>query len=186
MYPTKIEANGHYYKLNTDYRIALACLKAVNDKSINELERFYAIEGLLIDEDNIIMQDEKIIQEKMAIYLRCGAKENTPSEEIDMDYFKDEVRIKTSIRQCYHINLNEIPYMHWYEYNELISGLTSESLLNKTRELRNLKLSDIKDPIEREKLRKAQEYVSLEEYKEREYTEQEKRSIEQFYKDIGR
>lgn len=184
MYPTKIEANGHYYKLNTDYRIALACLKAINDKSISDLERFYAIEGLLIDEDNIIMQDEKIIKDKIAIYLRCGAKENTPSEEIDMDYFKDEIRIKTSIRQCYHINLNEIEYLHWWEYNELISGLTSDSLLNKTRELRNYDLNQIKDPKEKERMKKAKEYVSLDSYDE-ESSEEHEAMVEEFYKDIG-
>lgn len=184
MYPTKMEVNGHIYNLNTDYRVALACLMAINDRDITNLERLYAIEGLLIDDD-IFPEDEDILKEKIAFYLRCGNDENVPDDEIDMDYFKDEVRIKTSIRQCYHLNLNEIEYMHWWEYNELISGLTNESILNKTRELRKYDLNQIKDPIEREKMRKAKEYVSLEK-DDRELTKEEEESIKQFYKDIGR
>lgn len=184
MYPTKIEVNEHIYNLNTDYRIALACLKAINDKKITDLERLYAIEGLLIDDD-IYPEDEEILKEKIAIYLRCGNTENVSEDEIDMDYFQDEVRIKTSIRQCYHLNLNEINYLHWWEYNELISGLTNESILSKTRELRKYDLSQIKDPKEKERIRKAQEYVALKE-DERELTKKEEESIKQFYKDIGR
>lgn len=185
MYPTKIEVNEHIYNVNTDYRIALACLKAVNDKELTDLERLYAIEGLLIDDD-IFPEDENILKEKIAFYLRCGNNENVSDDEIDMDYFKDEAIIKTSIRQCYHMNLNDYDYLHWWEYNELISGLTNETILNRVRELRKYDLSQIKDPVEREKMRKAKEHVSLEEYEEQELTEKEKASIEQFYRDIGR
>ena len=185
MYPTKIEVNGHYYDINTDYRTALACLKAINDKTITDLERLYAIEGLLID-DPVPPEDEEILKEKMAIYLRCGSEKNTSDEEIDMDYFKDEAIIKTSIRQCYHLNLNEIDYMHWWEYNELISGLTNESVLSRTRELRTYDLNQIKDPVEREKMRKRKEYVSLDKEEDEELTKEQEESIKQFYKDIGR
>ena len=61
MYPTKMEANGHIYKINTDYRIALACFKAIYDPEINDVERFYAVETLLLGE-NVLEEDEKILQ----------------------------------------------------------------------------------------------------------------------------
>ena len=34
MYPTKMEANGHIYPINTDYRVALACFRALDDDEI--------------------------------------------------------------------------------------------------------------------------------------------------------
>ena len=161
MYPTKMEANGRIYNINTDYRIALACLKAINDDEISDLERFYAVATLLLG-DNVLFEDEPILHEKIALYLRCGAKENTSSNEIDMDYLQDEVNIRTSIRQCYNgLDLNKIDYLHWYEYNELISGLTTDSLLNRIRELRSYDTSNIDDPKQLEKILKAKEYVAL-------------------------
>lgn len=186
MYPTKMEANGHIYEINTDFRIALACFRAMNDAEITDLERFYAIETLLLG-DEVDPDDDAVLSTKMLNYLRCGQEQNMSEDKIDMDYIEDEAKVRTSIRQCYHLDLNKIDYMHWWEYNELISGLTSESLLNKIRELRSFDLNEIKDVKEREKVRKAQEYVALKKNGEKkvELTEKEKDSINYFYQQIG-
>lgn len=180
MYPTKMEANGHIYKINTDYRIALACFKAIYDSEINDVERFYAVETLLLGE-NVLEEDEKILQNKIEKYLRCGKNDNINEDEKDFDYIQDEEITRTSIRQCYHLNLNEIPYMHWYEYNELISGLTNESLLNNIRDLRNYDLSEVTDEKQKQKIIKAQERVAL---KETYIKTKEEKEIDEFWENI--
>lgn len=180
MYPTKMEANGHIYDINTDYRIALACFKAINDIEINDIERFYAIETMLLG-NNVLEEDEQILHDKIAKYLRCGKDENVSEEERDFDYLQDEEATRTSIRQCYHLNLNEIPYMHWYEYNELISGLTSESLLNKIRDLRSYDLSEISDEKRKQKIIEAQQRVAL---KEEHIKTKEEKEIDEFWNKI--
>ena len=180
MYPTKMEANGHIYKINTDYRIALACFKAIYDSEINDVERFYAVETLLLGE-NVLEEDEKILQNKIEKYLRCGKNDNINEDEKDFDYIQDEEITRTSIRQCYHLNLNEIPYMHWYEYNELISGLTNESLLNNIRDLRNYDLSEVTDEKQKQKIIKAQERVAL---KEIYIKTKEEKEIDEFWENI--
>lgn len=185
MYPTKMEANGRIYDINTDFRIALACFRALNDGEITDLERFYAVETLLLGE-NVLEKDEAVLKEKIAIYLRCGEQENTNDNERDMDYLQDEATIRTSIRQCYHLDLNKIDYMHWWEYNELISGLTSESILNKIRELRTYDLTEIKDVKERNKIARAKEHVALKNnYVEFKFTKKEEESINKFYEQVG-
>lgn len=180
MYPTKMEANGHIYKINTDYRIALACFKAIYDSEINDVERFYAVETLLLGE-NVLEEDEKILQNKIEKYLRCGKNDNINEDEKDFDYIQDEEITRTSIRQCYHLNLNEIPYMHWYEYNELISGLTNESLLNNIRDLRSYDLSEVTDEKQKQKIIKAQERVAL---KEIHIKTKEEKEIDEFWENI--
>lgn len=180
MYPTKMEANGHIYKINTDYRIALACFKAIYDSEINDVERFYAVETLLLGE-NVLEEDEKILQNKIEKYLRCGKNDNINEDEKDFDYIQDEEITRTSIRQCYHLNLNEIPYMHWYEYNELISGLTNESLLNNIRDLRNYDLNEVTDEKQKQKIIKAQERVAL---KEIHIKTKEEKEIDEFWENI--
>lgn len=180
MYPTQMEANGHIYDINTDYRIALACFKAINDTEINDIERFYAIETMLLG-NNVLEEDEQILHDKIAKYLRCGKDENVSEEERDFDYLQDEEATRTSIRQSYHINLNEISYIHWYEYNELISGLTSESLLNKIRNLRSYDLSEVTDEKRKQKIIEAQNRVAL---KETHIKTEEEKEIDEFWNKI--
>lgn len=160
IYPTKMEANGHIYPINTDYRHALACFRAINDVEITERERYIAVQTILLGED-VLEEDEPVLQDKIALYLRCGQDENTSSDEIDMDYFQDEVLIKTSIKQVYHgLDITK-ENLHWWEYNELISGLTEECLLNRVRDLRSYDLSDEKDEKRRRKISEAQQRVAL-------------------------
>lgn len=184
MYPTKMEANGHIYKINTDYRVGIACFKALYDSELSELERYYAIEGLLLGTD-VDENDCGILKEKIERYLRCEREENKikSEEERSYDYIQDEALTKTSIRQCYHINLNEIPYMHWYEYNELIEGLTDECVINKIREIRTTDVGKIDDQKQRDKILELQEMYAIK--TEHKKTKEEK-EIDEFWEKIER
>ena len=180
MYPTKIEANGHIYPINTDYRVALACFRAYKDNTITNFEKYIAIQTLLLGFD-VDINDIDILQEKIKIYLRCGKEENDNEDKITYDYIQDETLTKTSIRQCYHINLNEIPYMHWYDYNELISGLTDESIINKYREIRGKDASEIKDEKQRSKLIELQNKIAI---KETHIKTEEEKKLDDFWDNI--
>ena len=181
MYPTKMEANGHIYNINTDYKTALACLRAIDDEEITDLERYLAIETLLLG-TGVDNDDRGILKDKIANYLRCGKEENTPIEEIDFDYLQDEQNVKTSIRQAYSIDLNKVEYLHWWEYNELISGLLPDSLINRIRDTRNLDEKDFKDSKQKERVRKAKEMVAIKKkHKQRKFTEQEQKNMDDFY-----
>lgn len=180
-YPTKMEANGHIYDINTDYRVALACLRAIDDEEISDFIRYLAIETLLLG-TNVDNNDREILKDKIPIYLRCGKEENTPINEIDFDYLQDENDVKTSIRQAYHINLNEIEYMHWWEYNELISGLLPDSLINRIRDTRTLKEEDFKDLKQKQRIRQAKQQVAIKKHhKKRKFTEEEQQNMDAFY-----
>lgn len=180
MYPTKMEANGHIYPINTDYRVALACFRAMYDSEITNLERGYAIQTLLLG-DEVNPLDENIITEKIKLYLRCGKEEDIDIKEVDYDYIQDEEITRTSIRQCYHLNLNELPYLHWYEYNELISGLTNDSVINCIRELRGRDSSEINDEKNRNKLLEAQKRVALKDFHVK--TDEEK-ELDEFWNSV--
>jgi len=181
MYPTKMEANGHIYPINTDYRVALACFRALEDDEITDLERFYAIETLLLGSD-VLEEDEKILKNKITIYLRCGKEENTSEEEIDFDYLQDETNVRTSIRQCYsNLDIGKMEYLHWYEYNDLISGLTSDSLINKIRDIRSYDLSEITDEKQKNKIMAVQSRLAL---KDKHIKTKEEKEIDEFWDSI--
>lgn len=180
IYPTKMEVNGETYNIDTNYKTALSCFKAINDNKLRNLERAIVVVSLLLG-NNVPLEDTQEALDKCATYLRCGRNENPNIDEIDMDYFQDERAIRTSIRQCYHINLNTEENIHWWEYNELIEGLTEETLLSKIREIRNWDLSQEKDYKTREKIRKAKEQVALKK-QESVFTDKEKENIDNFKK----
>ena len=182
MYPTKMEVNGKTYQINTDYQVALQCFKAINDDTINDTERALAVVTLLLGKD-VPIEDITIALEKCAIYLRCGKKENANKDEIDMDYFQDETAIKTSIRQCYHINLNKEQNVHWWEYNELIEGLTEETLLSKIREIRNYNVNEEMDSKTKKKIMEAKEFYALK--KEKKLTKEQEASMNNLNKLLG-
>lgn len=181
-YPTKMEANGNIYEINTDYRVALACLRAINDEEISDLTRYLAIEGLLLG-TNVKHEDREILKDKISIYLRCGKEENTSNDEIDFDYLQDEEAVEMSIRQAYNgLDLSRIEYMHWWEYNKLISGLLPDSLINRIRESRTLDENDYKDSKTKEKIRKIKEANKIKKhYKPRTFTEEEQKNMEAFF-----
>lgn len=183
MYPTKMEVNGKIYNIDTDYRTALSCFEAINDTEIKDIERAIAVVTLLLGKE-VPLDDIKEALSKCAVYLRCGKEENPNLEDIDMDYFQDATAIKTSIRQCYHLDLNKEKNVHWWEYNELIEGLTEETLLSKIREIRTYDLSQETDRKRREQIKKAKDFYALKKT-EVKLTEEQEESMNKLNEIIG-
>ena len=177
MFPEYMEIAGKKYKINTDYRYALACFEAINDGSISDIERAYALVEILL---GCSVPDMQEALKKIAYYLSCG-KEEKSVEEIkkDMDFKQDEKYIYASFMSDYGIDLDTTE-MHWWKYCALISGFTEESVLSRVRALRNLDMSEYKDPKQRAKIKKAKEQVKLKE----EHEEISEEEIE-FLKTLG-
>lgn len=191
-YPEYVEIDGKKYKINTDFRVAIECNRIAEDETIGDLERALAIIYTLFGEEGINTQEhhEKLL--KMAQkYLCCGQElQKINEEEKDMDFIQDYSYIKTSFRSDYGIKLDE-EKMHWWEFFDLINGLSNSELgnccvLNRVRNLRNFDVKDIKDAKEREKILKAKEQVALKK-KERKVvlTDEQQKSVDEFYKNLG-
>lgn len=159
MYPKFIEIKGKKYPIDTDYRTALACFKAIYDNSITDTERTIAIVVLLLGKDFPFDLIPDAI-EKCAIYLRCGKKENQEESEIDMDYFQDRKYIVPSFSSCYQINIDE-EKMHWWKFNDYIESFKEDDVLSRVRAIRSADAYEIKDLKERDKLLKAKKEVAL-------------------------
>lgn len=180
MYPTKMEANGHIYPINTDYRVALACFKALNDDDITDLERFYAIETLLLGSD-VLEEDEMILKDKIITYLKCGRDDEISNSEVDFDYLIDENRVKISIRQAYNnLDVEKIDYLHWYEYNELIEGLTEDSLIDRVRQFRTLDIREISDKKKQQKVIEIKNRLSIK--RKEKMTKEQEEAQEEFFR----
>lgn len=174
MYPEFVEIDGVEYKINTDYRVALACFKAIEDEDINDITRAYAVITLLYGQEDKetgeILNVPENTKEALRLaekFLKCGdEKTSVEQHKKDMDFEYDRPYIVASFMSDYGIDLEKTD-MHWWKYCELISGLTEQSILSKIRDLRNTDLNDYKDAKMRAKLQKAMKNVELPQKKEK-------------------
>lgn len=188
-YPKYAQIEDRMYEINTDFKVAIKCNEIAEDTSISDTERALAIIYLLFGEKGLRSNDKEQLLEKAKYYLSCGQEIEKTNEEPDMDYIEDYSYIKTSFRSDYGIKLDE-ENIHWWEFNELMNGLSNSELgdccvLNRIRNLRNLDLKEISDKKERDKLAKAKEQVALKRNKkENHLTKEQEESMKELDKII--
>lgn len=191
-YPKVAKIDGKVYSINTDFRVAIECNRIAEDESINDLERALAIIYTLFGEEGINTPEhyEKLL-EMAKKYLLCGKEyDDETNEKPDMDFIQDMDYIEASFMSDYHIDLTETK-MHWWKFYNLMNGLSNSELgnccvLNRIRNLRNYDVSEIKDVRERDKIIKAKNQVALKKQeKEVKLTEEQQKSVDEFYKALG-
>lgn len=188
-YPKYVEVNGRKYNINTDFRVAIRCNQIATDENIGDVERALGVICTLFGEDSINYQDDYEPLLKLAKkYLSCGKElDNASDGEVDMDYIQDMDYIEASFMSDYGIDLSTTD-MHWYKFSNLINGLSNSEfgnccVLNRIRNIRNFNLNDINDPKERDKILKMKNQFALK--KTKKITEEQKESVDEFYKALG-
>ena len=191
-YPEFAEIDGKKYKINTDYRVAIKC-NDISMQNISIQEKTMAIIYLLFGDE--ALEDTKHYEqfiEKAFYFLNCGNTEQTEEskDEPDMDFIQDFPYIEASFMSDYKISL-ENANMHWWKFYYLLCGLSQSEMgnscvLNRIRDLRNRDLSKIDDPVERNKIQKAQEHFALKRNKkQKRFSEEEIKAMEEYHKLIG-
>ena len=100
-----------------------------------------------------------------------------------MDFIQDEKYIKASFMSDYNIDLSKIS-LHWWDFFNLLNGLTEKCILNRVRFIRNYDISQIKDSKEKRKWQEKKELVALDKPK-KELSKEEKENVEMFLKLAG-
>lgn len=191
-YPEYVEVEGKRYKINTNFKIAIECNKIAMDTSIRDYERALAIIYKLFGEEGLNDFDNhgKLL-ELAQKYLACGKELKSNNGKPDMDYEQDYGLIWASFLSDYNgLDIDKVD-LHWWKFQELINGLSNNELgncciLNKIRNIRNKKLSEIKDPKEKDMYRKLQkEYALKNNGNTKVATEEQKKSAMAFLKAVG-
>lgn len=162
-YPKFAQIKNKKYEINTDFRIALKC-NQVTTSSVSEEERALAIIYLLYGDEGLKNSEDWNDLLSIALkYLNCGKEkqEEEEEQEIDMDFEQDWEYIRTSFFYDYNVKLEQGTYMHWWEFYNLLCGLSDKCILNRVRFIRNFDIEQIKDSREKEKWIKQKEQVAL-------------------------
>ena len=191
-YPKYVKIGEKKYKINTDFRVAIECQEIALDDSIGDFERALAIIYKLFGDNGLDDSNnyEKLL-ELAQKYLSCGKEvDSKTNEEPDMDFIQDMPYIKASFRSDYNINLDD-EEMHWWEFYDLINGLSNSEMgnccvLNRIRNLRTFDTKDIKDQKELAKINEAKKQVALKKRTvKKNLTVEQKKNIDNFYEKIG-
>lgn len=170
-YPEYIQIKDKKYKINVDFRIALKCDEIYRDETIGGYEKTLAIIYLLLGDEGLKdKENHEKMTELLVKYLLCGKKDTELNDEAEpsMNFKQDTGYIKASFMSDYQIDLGKIN-MHWWQFFDLLQGLTENSVLNRVRAIREEPLSDKKGK-DREKWEKAKKQVEL----KKEKTQKEK------------
>lgn len=179
-YPEALIVGDREYEINTGYEDALACIACINDPELGEIERAYGVLEILFKEEP---EDQREAVRMAIKYLQLGkepsGQEDAPAPDMDYDY--DMHYIRSSFRSDYGIDLNQQPGMHWWEFTELLQGLSDKCILSRVRDLRTYDLSSIKDAKTRSKIIQAQREVAL----PQRITQEEQDTLDAFYAQLG-
>lgn len=186
-YPEFAEVNNKKYKINTDFKTVLKCLEILEDVNIGEVERNLALIYILFGDE--ALDDTENYESLLKIAVKFICCNNKPKDvknvKQDFDYIQDYDFIETSFMSDYRIDLSTTK-IHWWKFINLFNGLSNSDMgncciINRIRSIRNANLNSIKNPIEREKLKKAKEQFALKSTK-KQPTKQEQKSAREFYK----
>lgn len=174
MYPEFALINGEKYKINTDLLTAKCCFKTINDDTIDDYERTLGVIFLLFG--FVPKKDIDLFLKKAVLFLQRGEETVADEEKTrDMDINLDESYITASFLGEYHIDLQK-ENMHYWQFVDLLNGLSDKCVLSRVRRIRNYDLSEIKDGAERDRMAKAQEALKLPE----KLTAAEKKAADEF------
>lgn len=180
-YPKYAQVQDKKYKINTDFRVAIKCNEIAQKDDISDEERALAIIYLLFGDEGLKDANNwdgliNIAQK----YLNCGKeyKSNKKNkEEVDMDFEQDWEYIRTSFFSDYRKRIDETTYMHWWEFYNLLCGLSDKCVLNRVRFIRNFDTRQIKNSKEKQKWIEQKEQVALKK-KDKPKTAEQKRKDE--------
>lgn len=177
--------NGKKYKINTDFKVALECEKVGVADGIDDKERALTIVYLLFGEKGLDNpQDWEKLLKCAQQFLACGNKPSKNNDEPNMDYEQDEKYIKASFMSDYGIDLGKAE-LHWWDFFDLINGLSEDSILSRVRYVRDYDISEIKDSKERAKMEHQKAMVALKPRKKKPMTAEQQKNLDRFLELTG-
>ena len=186
-YPEYVEANGHTYKINTDFRVVIECNKIAEDENINAIERPLAILCMLFGPEALDhKEDLEELFELAQLYICCGQKPKKSNKKPDMDFVKDMPYIEASFMSDYNIDLENVE-MHWWKFYTLLNGLSNSEMgncciLNRIRNFRNFDPKEIKDTKKRNEIIEQQKEIMLDTKK---HSKEKEKEVNDILKKLG-
>lgn len=166
-YPTTIMVGSEDIPIITDFRECVRLMEMLKDDALTYVEKAFYINqyflkpppdfGKAVDAlvDFIVMKSNQEIANDNTEIGNVEKKKEVYSFEYDYPF------IFSAFLGEYKINIQTVPYMHWWEFKLLFEGLPESTEIKQRIMYRSIDLSTIQDKKERERIRKIQEAIRL-------------------------
>lgn len=163
--PNCVLIDGAAVKINTDFRVCLKAIQALEDDKLMDHEKLSVLIMLLYPEppDNTASAISQGLK-----FLNLGkeadpAKLNQPqvySLENDSSY------IYTAFKSSFNIDLNDIEHLHWWKFRSLFADLGKDCFFNTLVSLRSRQQSGKLTDSEKDFVRRNADLMSLTEIRQ--------------------
>lgn len=160
--PVTVEIDGEIYPIYTDFRDYIELQQMLIDK-MDDVYVLQYILDLFISGKPDPIKAVKTVKE----FMRCG-KEQKGSHDHPMgrsrfsfSFKYDAPYILSAFLECYHIDLMEIKYLHWWKFNALLDALNEDTMLKKRMSYRMVDTSKIKNKAEKNRIKKIQRQIAI-------------------------
>lgn len=176
--PQAVMIDGAAVTINTDFRICLKIIQALEDDNLMEHEKLTVLMALLYPEP----------PENTALALSQGLKFLNLGKDGDADKLnqplvysleKDSSYIYTAFKSSYNIDLNDVEYLHWWKFRSLFADLGKDCFFNTLVSLRSRQQSGKLTDSEKDFVRRNADLISLTE-------KRQNSAVQDFISKIGR
>lgn len=162
-FPESVMVSGRSYAIETDFREWIRFLELAKDEEVP-----WQIKCQLILQWFTSEVPEDIEQAIYALGDFCFGYSDSDDQAEGRgrtkpvySFEQDADCIYTAFREVYGINLQTVPYMHWWEFQTLLLGLPEKTEIKQRMMYRSIDLRDVKDKNERKRIQKIQKSIAL-------------------------
>lgn len=166
-FPDYVIVHGIRYKIETDFREWIRFSELVEDDSVpwqikvelmlrwycgnvpDDLEAAVYALGDFLAARKLYRESEEALEE-----------EKNPKEPV-FSFTDDAGCIYGAFVECYGIDLQRVPHMHWWKFKTLLDGLPHDTEFKQRVMYRNLDANSIKDKEERKRVKRIQKEIAL-------------------------
>ncbi|MEE7582319.1 MAG: bacteriophage Gp15 family protein [Oscillospiraceae bacterium] len=164
-YPTELIINDISYPIVTNFRNWIAFFDMINDDILEPKDKVIAsLKWFKGETPNDL---EKAYNELISfasaeeLYSKPTQSNRKSSTKQILSYLYDSPYVLGAFLQIYGINLQNIDYMHWYEFRALLDALPEDTPLKKRMSYHAINISSIKDKAEKKRIKDIQRSIAL-------------------------
>lgn len=162
--PTTITVGGREFPISSNFRTAILFELMIQDAETSAIEKALGAFQLWFPDG--MPEDVEQATDQMIWFYSCGktvsletAADKTKKAGIAKriyDFDIDAPLIYAAFLTQYHIDLQDIEYLHWWKFSALFEGLNEENEISKIMQYRAIDLSEIKNKAEKKHYAKLQ------------------------------
>lgn len=166
-FPDYVFVHGVRYAIETDFREWIRFSELVEDETVPWQIK---VELMLRWYSNDVPEDLEAAIYALGDFLAARKlyreseealeEEKNPKEPV-FSFTDDAGCIYGAFVECYGIDLQRVPHMHWWKFKTLLDGLPHDTEFKQRVMYRNLDANSIKDKEERKRVKRIQKEIAL-------------------------